>query len=517
MVDSLQRFAAGTSDWNPTLAVEHGRPPSASADIITRRRLVTAACMMAIFMAAVEVTIVATAMPTIIAKLGGARFFSWVFAAYLLTQAVTTPIYGRLADIYGRKRVFVAGSSLFLAGSTACGFTWSMASLVLFRIVQGLGAGCIQSVATTIVGDLYDASDRARVQGWLSGVWAVAAIVGPILGAFIVEHLTWAFVFWINLPIGLVTIWLFCAFLDEQFERREHQIDVFGSLLLMLGVGAIMTVLIQGQGLAPLIVVLLAGAGFAALAWLVVQEQRAREPIIPLTLLRNWIIAVGNFGSLSIGALLMCVVVFLPTYVQAVMGRSAATAGFVVAVLSVAWSCGSIAAGRVMTKISYRWTGVAGAAALLGGTALLVMIDPHDGLVEMVAGALLIGIGMGVCNIVFLLVVQGSVGWGERGIATASTLFTRTIGQTVGAGLAGAILNLGISRYAPNSSDILDLLLDASRRQGLDAQHLARLVEAVASSLHDVYVVAALLAMITLATALLLPADVRVSHSGAAR
>ena len=215
--------------------------------------------------------------------------------------------------------------------------------------------------------------------------------------------------------------------------------------------------------------------------------------------------------------LLMCVVVFLPTYVQAVMGRSAATAGFVVATLSVSWSCGSIGAGRTMARASYRLTGMAGALALIGGTALLIMLDPHDGLREMVAGALLIGIGMGVCNIVFLLVVQGSVGWGERGIATASTLFTRTIGQTVGAGLAGAILNLGISRYAPNSSDILDLLLDASKRQGLDAQHVARMVEAVASSLHDVYVVAALLAMITLATALLLPADVRAPHSGAAR
>jgi MFS family permease len=198
------------------------------------------------------------------------------------------------------------------------------------------------------------------------------------------------------------------------------------------------------------------------------------------------------------------------------MGRSAAMAGFVVATLSVAWSCGSIAAGRLMPKTSYRWTGAAGAVALLGGTVLLVMIDPRNGLVAMIAGALLIGIGMGVCNIVFLLVVQGSVGWGERGIATASTLFTRTIGQTVGAGLAGAILNFGISRYAPNSSDVLDLLLDATRRQGLDPQHVAGMVEAVAGSLHDVYLVAALLAVIALATALLLPADVSAPHSAAA-
>jgi EmrB/QacA subfamily drug resistance transporter len=479
----------------------------------TRRRAVTAACMMAIFMAAVEVTIVATAMPTIIAELGGAHFFSWVFAAYLLTQAVTTPIYGRLADIHGRKRVFVAGSSLFLVGSAACGFTWSMASLVLFRIVQGLGAGCIQSLATTIVGDIYGASERARVQGWLSTVWAFAAIVGPILGAFIVQQLNWAFVFWINVPIGLLTIWLFCAFLDEQVDGAERQIDYPGALLLMLGIGSIMTVMVQAQDLTGFSVMLLSGAGIAALAWLFVQERRAREPVVPVALLRRRVIAIGNCGSLSIGALLMCVVGFLPTYVQAVMGRSPATAGFVVAILSVAWSGGSIGAGRALAKTSYRLTGAAGAIALLGGTALLIMLDPHDGLVAMTAAAVLIGIGMGVCNLAFLLVVQDSVGWSERGTATASTLFTRTIGLTLGAGLAGAILNFGLSRYAPDSGDILDLLLDATRRAGLDARQVARLVEAAASALHDVYVVAAALAMITLAIALLLPAGLSARRS----
>jgi fucose permease len=258
---------------------------------------------------------------------------------------------------------------------------------------------------------------------------------------------------------------------------------------------------------------LLTGTGLGALAWLAVQERRTQEPVIPMALLRNRVIAIGNLGSLTIGALLMCVVGFLPTYVQAAMGRSAATAGFLVATLSVAWSCGSIAAGRVMAKTSYRWTAVAGALALLAGAALLIMLDPHNGLADITAGALLIGIGMGACNIAFLLVVQGSVGWSERGVATASTLFSRTIGQTIGAALAGAILNSGMSRYAPDAVDALDLLLDASRRKSLDAQHITHMVEEVASSLHDVYVVAGLLAVVTLATALLLPAGLGPSPS----
>src|SRR5262245_20089449 len=281
------------SGWISTLAIERASHPPFSAEIVIRRRLVTAACMMAIFMAAVEVTIVATAMPTIVADLGGARFFSWVFAAYLLTQAVTTPIYGRLADIYGRKRVFVAGSSLFLIVLVACCFTWGMVSLVVCRTIQGLGAGCIQSVATTIVGDVYAASDRARVQGWLSAVWALAAIIGPILGAFIVEQLHWAFVFWINLPIGVVTIGLLCVFLNEELHRCQHQIDYLGSLLLMLGLGATMTVVVQAQSLGPFMATLLMCMGLAALASLVVQERRAQEPIIPIALLRNRVIAIG--------------------------------------------------------------------------------------------------------------------------------------------------------------------------------------------------------------------------------
>src|SRR5579863_5430788 len=194
--------------------------------------------MMSIFMAAVEATIVATAMPTIVGQLGGFHLFSWVFAAYLLAAAVSTPVYGRLADLYGRKRMFVWGSVLFLLASAACGFTWAfegwgMASLVVFRTIQGLGAGSLQSMATTIVGDIYPPAERARVQGWLSSVWGLAAIAGPVLGAFIVQHLHWAFVFWINLPIGVGAIAILAIFLHERLNPRQHHIDYLGSALLM--------------------------------------------------------------------------------------------------------------------------------------------------------------------------------------------------------------------------------------------------------------------------------------------
>ena len=488
------------------LAEELPSRQSDPPDVIMRKRLVTAGCMLAIFMAAVEATIVATAMPTIVADLGGAHLFSWVFSAYLLTQAVTTPLYGRLADIYGRKLVFIAGSSLFLVSSAACGFTWNMASLVIFRVIQGLGAGSVQSVATTIVGDIYSPTERARMQGWLSGVWVLAAVIGPSLGAATVQYLNWAYVFWVNLPVGAIAMALIGVFLAEEPQPRRHDIDYLGAILLMLGLGAIMTVLVQAQSLGWTLAASLGATGVAAIAWLTAHERRTKEPIIPIALLRNRTIAAGTFGSLIVGALLMCVVAFLPTYVQAVMGRSAAVAGSVLTGLSLAWSCGSMSAGRLMVRTSARLSGTVGALALIAGATMLITLEFGGGLLWMTAGCLLVGIGMGFCHIVFLLVVQASVGWSERGIATASTLFARTLGQAIGAGLGGAILNYGIASRAPDTGDVLGRLIEPGLRQALGADQIARLVEAVATSLHDIYVVGGVLALVALATALLLPA-----------
>jgi EmrB/QacA subfamily drug resistance transporter len=471
-----------------------------------RRRLITTACMMAIFMAAVEGTIVATAMPTIVAELGGFHLFSWVFTAYFLAQAVTTPIYGRLADLLGRKRVFFTGACIFLIGSTACGLTSGMLPLIAFRTLQGLGAGAIQSIATTIIGDIYAPAERARLQGWLSSVWGLAAVIGPVLGAFIVEHLNWAFVFWINLPIGIAAIAILAVFLDERPARRQHEIDYMGSLLLMLGVGAIMMVVVQADSLERPLIAMLLGTGTLALVLLVVNERRSREPIVPFRLLRNRIIAAGNLGGLAIGALLTCVVGFLPTYVQGAMGRSPTTTGIVIAVLSVVWATASVVAGRLMVRTSYRLTGLLGALALIFGCALLIALDESNSLTLVNFGAALIGLGMGFCNTTFLVSVQTSVGWSERGAVTSSVLFMRTIGQALGAGIAGAILNFSLARAAPTAGETLNQLLAPELRERLDPQVIAQLSHAIASSLHQVYVIAGVLAALTLALIPLLPA-----------
>jgi EmrB/QacA subfamily drug resistance transporter len=462
--------------------------------------------MLAIFMVATDSYIVATAMPTIVADLGGFRLFSWAFAAYLLAQAVTIPIYGRLADLYGRKRVFFAGTSVFLVGSLLCGFAWGMVPLVLFRVVQGIGAGAIQPIATTIIGDIYAPVERARMQGYVSGVYGAAAILGPTLGAFVVEHVSWSLVFWVNLPIGAGTFVMLGLFLQERRVPRRHRIDYLGSALLMLGIGAPMLTLVQVGNSDVVSLAALAAAGMVALAALVVRERRAAKPMLPIQLWRNRIVAVGCLAGFFNGVLMMGVSGFLPTYVQGAMGRDATAAGVVLAASSVSWAFASMVSGRLMIRTSYRLAASIGGVDLVAGSLVLMTLDPASGLIRAAAGALLLGIGMGFCNTAFIVSIQASVGWNERGMATSSTMFMRIVGNSIGAAVFGAILNFGIYSQLPDAGDAVNRLMSPAARESLGATEVARLAEAVGASLHVVYVIAVLVAFVSLILALALPA-----------
>jgi EmrB/QacA subfamily drug resistance transporter len=488
----------------------------AAPSAVPRRGLILAACMMATFMVAVESSIVGTALPTIVAELGGFRLFSWVFAASLLAQAVTVPIYGRLADLYGRKRVFFAGAALFLAGSILCGCAWGMLPLVLFRAVQGLGAGALQPIAYTIAGDIYTPAERARIQGWLSGVFGIAGVFGPALGAFLVEHGSWRAVFWLNVPIGIAAIAMLARFLPEQAELRRHRVDYLGSALLMLGAGAVMVALVQLQSLDALTLALLAGGGVLALAVLVWHERRAPEPMVPLALWGRRIIAVGNLGALTIGAVMMGPIAFLPAYVQGAMGRGPAAAGSVIAAMSISWAFASVAAGRLMVRTSYRRAAVVGALMLVVGSAVLIALEPSRGPWWAGAGALLIGIGMGYCNTAFVVSIQASVAWRERGVATSSVLFMRTVGQSLGTALFGALFNIGLYGRLGDVGDAVDRLMEPTLRQSLGTAEIARLVDAIAGSLHGVYLIVGLLSVIALVLPLWLPSGLGPRQQAAA-
>ena len=474
-----------------------------------RRRLVLVACIFAMFMAAVEATIVATAMPTIVAELGGFALFSWVFAAYLLAQAVTIPIYGRLADLYGRRRVFFLGAALFLVGSTLCGLAPRMLLLVAFRALQGLGAGAIMPVAQTIIGDVYAPAERAKIQGYLSSVWGFSAIVGPLLGAFIVERLSWSLIFWINLPIGAAAIGMLAAFLPEERLRRPHSIDYAGAALMVLGIGALMFALLNATRLGWWMLVLI---GFSALllTLLLAQERRAPEPLLPLGLWRDPVIVAGNVGALAIGGAMMGTSAFLPTYVQAVLERDAFAAGVVLAVMSVTWPIASTISGRVMLVTSYRTTAVAGGTFLLAGSVMLALVG--RGLIEAGVAAGLIGAGMGLCNITFTVSVQNAAVRSLRGIATASTVFMRMLGASLGTAILGAVLNLGPA-HTQAAGDPVQVLMDEGRRAQLSPEALTALVTSVAQALHHVFWAGAVLALAAFAAAWLVPGALRPGHA----
>lgn len=485
----------------------------ATAPVSGRARgIVLWAAVLAVFTAAVEGTIVATAMPTIVAHLGGLRSFSWVFAVYFLCQAVTIPIYGRMSDVRGRKPVFFTGIGIFLIGSLLCGFARTMPLLIAFRILQGIGAGGVQSIAATIVGDLFAGNERAKAQSYLSGTWGVAALLGPALGAFLVERVTWSAVFWINVPIGAYCIVAFALALREDRPSRAHRIDVLGSGLLALGVGALIAALVSATQLSRTVIGTLAAAGAVALGALFAHERRTPEPMIPPALWARRIVAIGNAGTFTIGILIMGIAAFLPTYVQGVFGERAFVAGSVLAAMSVSWSAGSFIGGRFLMRSTFRVTTAIGGVLLAGGSAMLIALDPGRGPWWAAAGGIAIGLGFGFSNTSFLIALQGDVERDQRGAATASNFFSRMVGQAVGTALFGAVFNAGVYGGANSGGDTVARVIDPRLRATLAPDDVARLSTTISHALHDVYLVVGLFAAVILALAFAYPAALRPSH-----
>ncbi len=489
-------------------------PEAPLAAVPTRHAPILAACLMATFMPAVESTIVATAMPTIVAALGGFALFSWVFTLYLLTQAVSIPLYGRLADIHGRKPVFFIGVGLFLAGSVLAGFAWGMVPLILFRAVQGLGAGGVMPIAATILGDIYTPAERAHVQGLVSSVFGVSAVIGPSLGALLIQHLSWPVVFWVNLPIGAASLLMLGLFLHERVAPRRHRLDVTGSFLLFAAIGGLMLALVQGAALSPLAWWAALGGGLAAAAALLAHERAIKEPMLPLELWRNPVIVAGSLGNCATGAVMMGVSAFLPAYVQGAMGRSPGAGGLVLGAMSVSWAFASLLAGRVMLRTSYRGTALLGGAALVAGCGMLLALSPARGPLWAGAGSFVIGLGMGFCSTTFIVSIQAAVPWAKRGAATSSAMFLRFVGQALGAAGCGAVLNATLrAAGGPASEQLADRVLDAAQRARMAPGEVERVVGLLAHGLHNAYLLATALSVVALALALLIPRRLSPRHA----
>ena len=477
-----------------------------------QRRLVFAACVAALFTAAVEGTIVATAMPTIAADLGNFSMLAWVFAAYMLTQAVTIPIYGRLADLYGRRRVMFFGLGIFLVGCVLCGFAPSMLMLVIFRAIQGIGAGAVMPITLTIIGDTYPALERVRVQPYVASVFASSSIVGPVLGAFIVQNVNWQLIFWFNIPIGLIAIIMLALFYKETPRVVKHAIDTTGALLLMASITCLLIAILQADKLGwwvvplTLISVLIFGLFLRV-------EKRSPEPLLPSALWRDRTLFACNVGSFGIGGALTGVSAFLPTYLQSVMGSSVLESGIALSVMSFSWPLAATISARViMMRTTYRTNAIAGGVILVvGGLAMAGLAALPLAVSAHVlwgwwptASVFLIGAGMGMMNAAQHISMQEAAG-AHRGIATATQQFTRMVGGTFGAAVMGAVLNLSLVLKLPDVHDPVQSIMDPALRANLSAAALRTINEGVSDSLSGVFWVTLVFAVLAAVTAWLVP------------
>jgi EmrB/QacA subfamily drug resistance transporter len=485
--------------------VTAGHPPGESRLIAgpTRRFWILTASVVLIFMTGMEGTVVATAMPTIISQLGGFELFSWVFSGYYLAQGVTIPIYGRLADLYGRKRVLFFGLIVFAIGTTACGFAPNMLWLVIFRVVQGVGAGAVQPINQTLIGDLYPPAQRAKMAGFFSGIWGIAAIVGPVLGAFVIAATAWNWVFWITVPIAIIGFVLLAFALHERIEPRPHRIDYLGAFLMALGIGLILYTLIQAHHLSLSTFLLLLIVSVAIMVVLVWHERRAAEPILPLTLWRNRVILSAVFGCFGVGCVVMASTTFLPAYIQGVMGRSPIVAGYALAISSVTWIAGSWGGGQIMLRFSYRASTMVGGVFLVAGIVMLIALDPSRGPLWAATGTGLVGIGMGLNQNTYTVAAQSVVDWSQRGTATAIISLMRMLGQTVGTAIYGAVVNLTLSGMLGDNA--VDRILDPNLRDKLSASEVAPVMAGIGDAVQNVYWVAGALVVMIIVAGTALP------------
>jgi EmrB/QacA subfamily drug resistance transporter len=471
----------------------------------THRGLVVAAIMASMAMIAIEATIVSTAMPQIAAQLGQINLYSWVFSSFLLTQTATTVVFGKLADIYGRKPMLLLGIALFLFASVLAGFAWSMPSMIAFRLLQGIGAGAIQPVAMTVVADLFPGNQRGKVQGYLASVWALSAVVGPLLGSLIIHNLPWAWIFWINVPVGILAALGFLLFLHEEKRTRVVSIDVLGAALFAISISALMLALTEIEGtvstyaIGALVVFVIA---LAAFIW---QERRAEAPMVDPGLWLKRPIAFANLAVFFASMSIMGLTTFLPMYVQTVLDRSPLVAGFALTMLLLGWPCGATIASRQFSRFGLRPIMIVGSLFIPAGTCLLVVLTPTSSAILAGAGSLVMGFGMGLLNIGALILTQESVSAHDRGSATASNVFSRNLGSTLGAAVLGAVLTYGLS-HANNGQAItpeqLRALLNGTGAVINDGEEV-RL--ALQQALHSTFTVMMLIAALIVPACLFVP------------
>jgi EmrB/QacA subfamily drug resistance transporter len=411
-------------------------------DTGTRRAVM--GVMLSIFLGAMESTVVATAMPKVVGSLGGLHMYSWVFSGFLLTSTVTMPLWGRLSDLFGRRAMYLTGLTIFLVGSALSGLSRTMVELIAFRMLQGLGAGSLITIGMTIIGDLFKLERRAKVQGYISGVWGVASLVGPLLGGLLTDFVSWRWVFYINVPFGVIAMWLIGSALPKgRPTERVPVVDYAGIALFATGVSALLLGLVEVgrvgawgglDVLGPLAVAVVALGAFVAV------ERRAREPIVPLGLFGNRIVLAAIVTGFLAGMAMFGAISFVPLFLQNVSGASATMAGFVLTPFVIGWVVLSATSARLVLRIGYRIVVVSGMICLALAFVLFTRWDASLTPATAMRDALLAGVGMGLTMVPMIIAVQSAVPRSELGVATSLTQFFRAVGGAIGLSVMGAVM-----------------------------------------------------------------------------
>ncbi len=485
----------------------------------TNRRLITLAAFASTFLVSLDTAVMATAMPTVVTQLGGIASYAWVFSAYLLASTVTVPVYGKLADLFGRKSVFLVSTLLFLVGSMLCGLSQDMTQLIVFRVVQGVGAGGIQPSTQTILGDIYTLPERAKIAGIFSAIWGISGLMGPAIGGLLTEHFTWRAVFYVNGPICVLAMGLIWSFLHERLERRKARvnIDYPGAILLSIGVTALLFGLQGDLTLGTVVVPAMAlyVTTVVALAGFILQERRHPEPLVPLTIFTNRVIVACTLAATAGGAAWYGMLAFVPPYLQSVQGATPLVAGLILGITDIGWTIASTTMGRTVMRIGLRPPAVLGGLLAAVGFAAFRFVPVDTGLWLPSLITFEIGLGLGLFLPLTTIAAQNAVGWSLRGVVTGMSMFARTIGGSVGVAIAGAVFAAGISVAAASGVDPNLLMSNAGRTQ-VPADQVAALQMVLAHTLGDVFLVFVAAGLCAAAALALLPSRVREPSDDAA-
>ncbi|HEV8238605.1 MAG TPA: MFS transporter [Thermoanaerobaculia bacterium] len=479
-----------------------------------RKLVVFGGLILVLLLAALDSTIVATALPTIVGELGGLERLSWVVTAYLLAQTVVMPLYGKLGDLYGRKRVLQTAVLIFLAGSALCGLSRSMLQLIVFRALQGLGGGGLMVSSQAAIGDVVPPRERGRYQGIFGAAFGVASIAGPLLGGFFTTHLSWRWIFYVNLPLGAVALSVLATTMPRTGRRATHRIDYFGALLLAVALAAIVLATDLGGttyrwSSAPIVGIVVAGV--LALAAFLFVEGRAAEPVLPLHLFRNRIFAVAGAVGLIVGFALFGAVTFLPLFLQVVRGQSPTASGLQLVPMMGGMLLTSIGSGQLISRTGrYRMFPIVGTAVMAVGLVLLSRLRPDTGALALSFDLVVVGVGLGMVMQVLVLAVQNAVDFEDLGVATSGATLFRFIGGSVGTAALGAIFSARLARLLAAAHFDLGgagagLQLRGAALQRLSPAARATFLGLFTQALASIFVVAAAIAAVAFLLTWLLP------------